>query len=78
MMNEIEQLKQKLAQYENTFRGVEVRVGGFWRAGSTKKVYEHDEDGIILNISIDEDGRKMLDLYEDGEGFSMYEDGKLR
>jgi len=78
MSNEIEGLKKRLAQYESTFRGVEVRAGDYWHAGPgyTVEKYEHDEPGVILGIEIDETGRKMLHLFEDGEGFSMYEDGR--
>lgn len=76
---EIENLKRKLALYEGTFRGVEVRVGDYWYAapGYTTGQYEHDEPGMIVGIEVDETGRKLLHLSNYGEGFSMYEDGRF-
>jgi len=75
MSNELDNLQKKLAQYETVFRGKEVRVGEYWTAGNTVEVYDHDEGGVIVSFEVDETGRKVLHLYECGEGFSMYEDG---
>jgi len=68
-------LRSRLAKYESTFRGKEVRVGDHWWSGRTEQVFEHDEDGVIVAVETDKTGRKLLHLYEGGEGFSMYEDG---
>lgn len=65
LLLEIETLKRKLALYENTFRGEEVRVGDYWCPGRTKEKFMYDCAGIVTAIEVDESGQKVLHLYTD-------------
>ena len=75
-LQELERLKTAIAKYETPFRGVTVKVGDYWFSNKTQAVYEHDECGVVVGISYSESGRKRLHMYEGGEGFFMYEDGR--